>query len=371
MNVDKKFFCLNLNKSVLLRPKQSAAKTIKLLKNKGEKSIVEEIRDCLICYLQADIRGYQGAVHLIKALHCCCPDLHLRLQSPLLCIGLLQNHMAQGTFTLIHTWTKWSFIDSLMVLRSSLPWFPAKASALIVAFLQTVRTSALWPSPKRLSPVCRYTKCTDITYTTSHAAPHRRDAIMTRCWSVLVPTHLFDVFHLILKVIDCPLTRHYLLLSVRAHPLHNAIHFGPMMLQWGLWHPIGHVSEVLRETGSHWSGFCGQLHRGCLILSFLTFCLCDYVLASVHTCTFFEHITSAWVQTPAYLHLIRYFRQRCCWALETGVWEQASKKKWGRVYWGCHISATQYMSCCHYCQLSLSRQAASEKRCTPAEKLST
>lgn len=60
-------------------------------------------------------------------------------------------------------------------------------------------------------------------------------------------THLSDVFHLILKVIDCPLTCHHLLLPVRAHPVHDAVHFGAMMLQRGPRRPIGHVPEVLRE----------------------------------------------------------------------------------------------------------------------------
>ncbi len=73
--------------------------------------------------------------------------------------------------------------------------------------------------------------------------------LKARLLAVLISTHLPDVLHLILKVIGRPLARHHLLLSVRVRPLHNAVHFGPMMLRRGLWHPIGHVSEVLRETG--------------------------------------------------------------------------------------------------------------------------
>lgn len=75
---------------------------------------------------------------------------------------------------------------------------------------------------------------------------------------VLISTHLLDVLHLIIKVTDCPLARHHLLLSIRGCPLHYTVHFRPMMLQRVLWHPIGHVSEVLRETGSHRSGFCSH-----------------------------------------------------------------------------------------------------------------
>lgn len=63
----------------------------------------------------------------------------------------------------------------------------------------------------------------------------------------LTPAHLSDVFHLILKVTGSPLPCHHLLLSVRAHPLHDAVDFGPAMLQRGVRHPIGHVPEVLRE----------------------------------------------------------------------------------------------------------------------------
>lgn len=63
----------------------------------------------------------------------------------------------------------------------------------------------------------------------------------------LTPAHLSDVFHLVLKVAGRPLPRHHLLLSVSAHPLHDAVHFGPAMLQRGVRHPIGHVPEVLRE----------------------------------------------------------------------------------------------------------------------------
>lgn len=159
-----------------------------------------------------------------------------------------------------------------MVLHNSLPWFPVKASALIVAFLQTARTSALSPSPENLSPVHRYREHTDIIYTVTHSAQPCTDDMMLRygCFTVnwwpgwlffshfVVSTHLPDVLHLIVKVIDRPLSRHHFLLSVRARPLHYAVHFGPMMLQRGLWHPIGHVSEVLRETGSHRSGFCSH-----------------------------------------------------------------------------------------------------------------
>ncbi|TNN87496.1 hypothetical protein EYF80_002213 [Liparis tanakae] len=52
-------------------------------------------------------------------------------------------------------------------------------------------------------------------------------------------------------VIDRPLSRHHLLLSVGTRPLHHAVHFGPMILLRAFWRPIGHVSEVLRETESH------------------------------------------------------------------------------------------------------------------------
>lgn len=99
---------------------------------------------------------------------------------------------------------------------------------------------------------------------------------------VSVSTHLSDVPHLILKVTDRPLTCHHLLLFVWAHPLHNAIHFGPMMLQRGLWRPIGHFTEVLRETGSPPSGQVSAhtLHRGWHMLS-----LCLYLCACLHTCT--------------------------------------------------------------------------------------
>ena len=97
---------------------------------------------------------------------------------------------------------------------------------------------------------------------------------------VSVPTHLFDVSHLILKVIDRPLTRHHLLLSVRARPLHNAVHFGPMLLQRGLWRPIGHVSELLRETRSHRSGFCSHPP---LRLTYNRHCVC--VFACLIVCT--------------------------------------------------------------------------------------
>lgn len=63
----------------------------------------------------------------------------------------------------------------------------------------------------------------------------------------LTAAHLSDVFHLILKVTGRPLPCHHLLLSVRAHPLHDAVDFGAAMLQRGVRHPIGHVPEVLRE----------------------------------------------------------------------------------------------------------------------------
>ena len=84
--------------------------------------------------------------------------------------------------------------------------------------------------------------------------------VQLKAWllGVLVSTHLPDVPHLIVKVTDCPLSCHHLLLSARARSLHYTIHFGPMMLQCGRWHPIGHVTEVLRETGSHRSGFCSH-----------------------------------------------------------------------------------------------------------------
>lgn len=54
----------------------------------------------------------------------------------------------------------------------------------------------------------------------------------------------------------------------------------------------------------------------------------------------------AWTHMLAYVHLIRYFQHYCCWALETGGWEPMSKICW--QYWRCHVSATQYMSCCPF-----------------------
>ena len=45
------------------------------------------------CYLQADVRRNEGAVHLIEALHGCRPDPHLWFQTPPLWIGSLQTHV--------------------------------------------------------------------------------------------------------------------------------------------------------------------------------------------------------------------------------------------------------------------------------------
>ena len=108
---------------------------------------------------------------------------------------------------------------------------------------------------QRISHLCAHN--TDRSYQCIN--PHSL-ALLVGCWNddvfasglvvvVLVSTHLLDVLHLIVKVSDRPLSCHHLLLSVRARPLHHAVHFGPMMLRRGLWHPIGRVSRVLRETG--------------------------------------------------------------------------------------------------------------------------
>lgn len=189
------------------------------------------------------------------------------------------------------------------------------------------------------------------------------------CW---VSTHLPDVPHLIMKVIDRPLSCHHLLPSVRARPLHYSVHFGPMMLQRGFWHPIGHVSEVLRETGSHRSGFCShpqtEAPRGCHCICVL---MCMLVCADMHTCRW---ITCLCVDAHAcilYVHSIRYFQHCCCWALETGGWERGARKSAGCIQgvvflqpstWAAAVSA--------YC-ISNS-QATNENGCTPAwEQCST
>lgn len=67
----------------------------------------------LICYLQADVSGYKGAVHLIKALHGWRPDPHLWLQTPPMWIGSLQTHMVHCIFRFIHSFTDWSLMRSV------------------------------------------------------------------------------------------------------------------------------------------------------------------------------------------------------------------------------------------------------------------
>lgn len=115
---------------------------------------------------------------------------------------------------------------------------------------------------------------------------------------VSVPTHLFDVSHLILKVIDRPLTRHHLLLSVWARPLHNGVHFGPMLLHRGLWRPIGHVSELLRATRSHRSGFCSHPP---LRLTYNCHCVCVSVclIVSTHAHLEVHHMCSGFLCVDA------------------------------------------------------------------------
>lgn len=58
----------------------------------------------LICYLQADVSRYQGAVHLIKTLHGRRPYPHLWLQTPPLCVGNLQKPTVCCTFRFIDRW---------------------------------------------------------------------------------------------------------------------------------------------------------------------------------------------------------------------------------------------------------------------------
>lgn len=146
-----------------------------------------------------------------------------------------------------------------------------------------------------------------------------------------------------MKVIDRPLSRHHFLLSVWACPPHYSVHFGPMMLQRGLWHPIGHVSEVLRETGSHRSGFCSHPPTEADLVIVFVF-LCASLCARSHCsctwlCVFVCECTS--------LHM-------CTWSGISSVtaaehWKQKVGNWWlkkCKVHWRCHVSATQYVSCC-------------------------
>lgn len=160
--------------------------------------------------------------------------------------------------------------------------------------------------------------------------------------AVLLSTHLLDILHLILKVTDCPLASHHLLLPVRACPLHYTVHFGPMLLRRGLWHPIGHVSVVLRETRLHRSGFCSHPppRLTCMVIVFV--CLCVHM----HTCRCIvcldahAHMCSLDQLFPAPLLLSTGNRR-----LGTNSSERC------RVHRGCHVSATQYTSCCCFCLL--------------------
>lgn len=187
-----------------------------------------------------------------------------------------------------------------------------KASALIAAFLQTAHTSAPSPSPENLSPgythVQHPDKVNTATKTALQRCVHLKDLAS---WLCEVSTHLPDVPHLIMEVIDRPPSCHHLLLSVRARPPHYSVHFGPMMLQRGFWHPIGHVSEVLRETGSHRSGFCShpptEAHKGChCICVLMCMLVCRHAHLQVdHT---FVCVCTCW----RYVHSIRYFQHHCC-----------------------------------------------------------
>lgn len=210
-----------------------------------------------------------------------------------------------------------------------------------------------------IPPNCPYIR--SLTFSReSLTCAHRRVSNSQRMWStwrlaLVVSTHLPDVPHFILKVTVGPLSCHHLLLSVRARPLHHAVHFGPMMLQRGLWHPIGHVSGVLRETGSHRSGFCSHPLTDWHLL-------CNWLLTYAHlqvhrlfTCGY------GWHAIICTVYWIRIFHF-CCWALEMGGWELMAKKS--AACWRCHVSATWYMSCCCFCLLY---QQPDGERCTAAQ----
>lgn len=266
-----------------------------------------------MCHLQADVGRYEGAVHLIKAVHGCCPDPHLWLQTPPMSIrGLCKKikNMGNCYFTTTLSSIRWTLMmmDLCMYIKRlnySLPWVRVRASALIAAFLQTARTSSPSPSPRNPLPAQRGQQ------------KHTRLS-STQWWNTDVPsvlvfvsTHLPDVPHLILKVIDRPFPCHHLLLSVRDLPLHHTVHFGPMVLWRGLWHPIGRVFVELRETGSQRSGFCTGSCWGCP-------CSCVFVKA----CMFKHEHLHPFTCGCACLHM-------CTWSgisstaaaeLETGGW---------------------------------------------------
>lgn len=87
------------------------------------------------------------------------------------------------------------------------------------------------------------------------------------------------------------------------------------------------------------------LHRGWLLLSL---CLCICVLTYVHTCTLSSasHVC-VFVCGCTCLHMYTCSGISSTTAAEH--WKQEAGNKWlkkCRVYWGCHVSATQYMSCC-------------------------
>lgn len=229
------------------------------------------------------------------------------------------------------------------------------------------------PLPHLFQRISHLYRDADIIYMMSHTASTSLDVkvicIDLKAWwfVVSVSTHLSDVPHLILKVTDRPLTCHHLLLFVWAHPLHDAIHPGPMMLQRGLWRPIGHFTEVLRETGSPPVRF---LHTASTEADICCHRVCICALACTHAHLGLHHMcmnANACIFTldqvfPALVLLSTGNR-----SLGTIV---LKKKKEYRVYRRCHVSATQYRSGCRFCRLHLCRWAASAKRCTPAEKSS-
>lgn len=131
------------------------------------------------------------------------------------------------------------------------------------------------------------------------------------------------------------------------------------MLQRGLWHPIGHVSEVLRETGLCRSGFSSYLPLRQAYAGMVSLCLCAHLQM---------HCMSLHVHVHAHAYICAsdqvFQRPRCC-AVEIGSW-QCAAKKWCRVHRRCRVSATQDMSCCPF--LSIVPLTANENRCTPAQE---
>lgn len=76
----------------------------------------------LICYLQANVSRYKRAVHLIKAVHGCSPNLHFWFQASPMWVGSLQTHMPYCIFIFIRSFTgqdfdvgvKWYYIFHIL-----------------------------------------------------------------------------------------------------------------------------------------------------------------------------------------------------------------------------------------------------------------